>query len=101
MSSPVALILGAGANAGQAIGRAFAAKGYKVALVARSIRDNENDSSSSSSENELRIQADFAEPSSLPAVFAQVKAKLGVPSVVVFNGMFYAMTFSLASGADD
>lgn len=35
MSSPIALVLGAGANIGQAVGRKFTANGYKVALASR------------------------------------------------------------------
>lgn len=37
--APVALFLGAGANVGHHVGQAFAAKGYKIALVARFLNE--------------------------------------------------------------
>lgn len=80
-AAPVALVLGAGANIGQAVGRLFAEKGYQVALVARSVREED------STDKQLNIQADFADPASVVDAFAKVKAKFGVPTVVVHNGM--------------
>lgn len=81
MASLIAIILGAGPNSGQAIGRHLAAKGYKLALVSRKAKEED------STDSELHIAADFADPSSIPAVFSKVKAKLGAPSVVVYNGV--------------
>ena len=40
--APVALILGAGANVGHHVGQAFAAKGYKITLVARSLNADDS-----------------------------------------------------------
>lgn len=82
MPPPVALILGAGANVGQAVARAFAAEGYKIALVARSPSKDTN----SSPEGYVHIRGDLADPSSVAGIFAQVKKELGLPSVVVYNG---------------
>ncbi|KIH87140.1 hypothetical protein SPBR_05266 [Sporothrix brasiliensis 5110] len=79
MSAPVALILGAGSNTGQAVARAFAADGYKIALVARSLKEAD------SADGYLRIRADLADPSSVAGIFAKVKAQLGAPKVVVYN----------------
>ena len=79
MSSPVCLILGAGPNIGQSVARAFAAKGYKTALAARKASDAHNTA------NEIHIQSDFTDPSSVVDVFTKVKASLGIPSVVVYN----------------
>ncbi|KAK8103220.1 hypothetical protein PG984_016366 [Apiospora sp. TS-2023a] len=76
----VALILGAGANVGQSTARAFAAKGYQVATVARKAREEEDNAA------QLSIQGDFAQPESIPDIFTKVKAKFGAPpSVVVYN----------------
>ncbi|KAL1893611.1 hypothetical protein Sste5346_006442 [Sporothrix stenoceras] len=80
MPAPVALILGAGANVGQAVARAFAAKGYKIALVARSLPKE-----TSSPADYLHIRGDLADPSSVAGIFAQVKKELGLPNVVVYN----------------
>ncbi|CAM1502584.1 Fc.00g073600.m01.CDS01 [Cosmosporella sp. VM-42] len=78
-NSPVALILGAGANIGQNVGRAFAAKGYKIALAARSLKEED------STPDQLHIRSDFTDPDSVVSIFAKVKAELGAPYVVVYN----------------
>lgn len=79
-ASPVILILGAGANIGQAVAKAFVSNGYKVALVAR--KSNEADNTA----DILNFKGDFSDPTSVEGVFAKVRSTLGVPSVVVYNG---------------
>lgn len=79
-NSPVALILGAGSNIGQNVGRVFAAKGYKIALAARSLKEED------STPDQLLIRSDFSDPESVEKVFSTVKSKLGAPGVVVYNG---------------
>ena len=80
-SSPVILILGAGANIGQHVGKAFAAKGYKVALAARIANEADNTS------EQIHIASDLTDPSSVVNAFSKVKTLLGVvQSVVVYNG---------------
>ncbi|PTB75297.1 NAD(P)-binding protein [Trichoderma longibrachiatum ATCC 18648] len=85
-TSPVVLILGAGPRVGLPTARAFAAKGYKVAVVARSL--NEADSTDS----QLNIKSDFANPDDVVNAFTKVKKNLGIPSVVIYNAG--AATFS-------
>ncbi|KIN00050.1 hypothetical protein OIDMADRAFT_146478 [Oidiodendron maius Zn] len=75
----VVLILGAGPNIGKAVAAAFTAKGYKTALAARSLKPEE------STAEQLNIQADFSDPSSIAGVFATVEKKFGAPSVVIYN----------------
>lgn len=79
-ASPVALILGAGANVGQNVARAFAAKGYRIALASRSLKEED------SSPSQLHIRGDFADPGSVAEIFAKVNSQLEPPSVVVYNG---------------
>ena len=79
-NSPVALILGAGANIGHHVGRGFAEKGYKIALAARSLKEGD------STPDQLNIRSDFSDPNSVLAVFAKVETQMGRPSVVVYNG---------------
>ena len=79
-TSPVILILGSGPNIGHHVARAFAAKGYKVALASRSLKEED------SSEDEVHISADLSDPHSVKGIFSKVKASLGLPSVVVYNG---------------
>ncbi|KAJ6257752.1 3-beta-hydroxysteroid dehydrogenase [Drechslerella dactyloides] len=77
--SAVALILGAGANIGHHVGRALAAKGYKVVLASRSAKDDSGDA------NTVRIQSDLSDPDSVVKAFATVRSQFGHPSVVVYN----------------
>ncbi|KAH8725389.1 hypothetical protein GQ44DRAFT_681122 [Phaeosphaeriaceae sp. PMI808] len=78
-SHAIALILGYGPNIGQHVSRAFAAKGYKVAVASRSLKEEDKAS------NQLSFQADLSNPSSVQELFAKVKEALGVPSVVIYN----------------
>ncbi|MCJ1456198.1 hypothetical protein MMC28_006558 [Mycoblastus sanguinarius] len=75
-NAPVILILGAGANIGAHVARAFAAKGYQVALTSRTKKP---------SEDGLHFQSDLSDPSSMTSLFQQVTKALGPPSVVVYN----------------
>lgn len=77
-TSPIILILGAGPNIGQGVARAFAAKGYKVALASRRAK-------APSTGNEVHFPSDLSNPSAIVEVFSKVKASLGIPSVVVYN----------------
>ncbi|KAI9656896.1 MAG: hypothetical protein M1821_003535 [Bathelium mastoideum] len=79
-TSPVILILGSGPNVGQNVAQAFAAKGYKVALASRKLKEEE------STAEQVNISSDLSDPKSVIEVFSKVKASLGLPSVVVYNG---------------
>jgi NAD(P)-dependent dehydrogenase (short-subunit alcohol dehydrogenase family) len=79
-TSPVILILGSGPNIGKHVARAFAAKGYKVALASRSLKEAD------STADQLNIPSDFTDPESITKAFSKVKSLLGAPSVVVYNG---------------
>ena len=79
-TSPVILILGSGPNIGQHVARAFAAKGYKVALASRRLKEE------NSTADQVNISSDLSDPDSVTRVFSKVKALLGFPSVVVYNG---------------
>ena len=82
MAAQVVLILGAGANVGAKTAEVFAKSGYKVALVTRTITHHKDNT------RDLVIQADFAEPLSIKSVFDEVKAKIGTPNVIVYNGAY-------------
>jgi NAD(P)-dependent dehydrogenase (short-subunit alcohol dehydrogenase family) len=79
-TSPVILILGAGSNIGHHVARAFAAKGYKVALAARRLKEADNNA------DQINIPSDLSDPSSVVNAFSKVNSLLGVPSVVIYNG---------------
>ena len=76
-TSPIILILGARPRVGTSVAKAFAAKGFKVALASRKASEADNSS------NEIHIQSDFADPGTFVNIFSQVKSSLGIPSVVV------------------
>ena len=88
--APVILILGAGPNIGQTTARLFADKGYKVALAARSVNNSDD-------EGQLNIQADFSKTDDVINVFRRVKESLGIPSVVVYNGMILIKVSNLTN----
>lgn len=82
MSQPVLLLLGYGPNIGHAVAKRFAAQGYKVAIASRSLQDE-----TFNEEGWMQLQVDLSSPETLPAVFAKVIKQLGIPSVVVYNGI--------------
>ncbi|GKU05142.1 short-chain dehydrogenases protein [Fusarium langsethiae] len=78
--SPVILILGYGANVGQAVASKFSSQGYRVAVAARSIKE------AGSTDTQLNIPSDFAKTDDIVNAFDKVKKEFGIPSVVVYNG---------------
>jgi len=85
-TSKILLIIGAGPNVGQHVAKVFASKGYKIATSARK---PQSQLSEDTFKGDLYVQADMADPSSVAGLFAKVKEGLGVPTVVVYNGMPY------------
>ncbi|KAJ4397864.1 hypothetical protein N0V93_002101 [Gnomoniopsis smithogilvyi] len=84
--APVVLILGAGSNVGQAVARKFASKGYKIALAARSLKEND------STDTQLNIPSDFSKTEDIVNAFAKVKNVFGTPSVVIYNASAASFT---------
>ncbi|OJJ07193.1 hypothetical protein ASPVEDRAFT_46551 [Aspergillus versicolor CBS 583.65] len=77
---PVALILGTGPRVGASVAAAFRSKGYSVATASRS------GTGAKTPEGYLSLAVDFANPSSISALYGSVKDSLGAaPSVVVYN----------------
>ena len=79
-TSPVLLILGSGPRIGSHVARAFAAKGYKVALASRKVKEADNTA------DQINIPSDLSDPNSVVNAFSKVKELIGTPSVVVYNG---------------
>jgi NAD(P)-dependent dehydrogenase (short-subunit alcohol dehydrogenase family) len=73
------LFLGTGASVGAAPVAFFKSKGYRVASVAHTIRDEVAEHA------DLVLTADFSDPSAMQGVFDQVEERLGVPNVIVYN----------------
>jgi len=81
MVHQVLLFLGAGPNVGVASVKKFKSKGYKVAAVSR------NPTLEVKGSADLVLSADFNDPSSIAGVFQRVDGELGIPNVVVYNGL--------------
>jgi len=78
--NPILLILGSGPRIGSSVAKSFASKGYTIVLASRSGTNNKT------SEGYHSLRADFADPSSIPSLFASVRSETGSsPSVVVYN----------------
>lgn len=84
--TPILLILGSGPRIGTSVAATFAQLGYTVFLASRS------GTGAKTTEGYHSLRADFADPSSIPSLFASVKSTTGSsPSVVVYNaGAFTA-----------
>ena len=76
----IVLIFGFGPRIGAGVARAFANKGYKIAVVSRT------NTAIEPGDDYLWIQTDLSDAFSVEGVFATVRSKLGIPSVVVYNG---------------
>jgi hypothetical protein len=83
MTSPIILILGGGGAVGSAVAQKFFKNGFKVALAYRTLKPTTDET-----KEFLQIKADFSDSSTITSVFAEVKEKLGVPNVVVYNGPY-------------
>lgn len=81
MFTLVLLILGAGPGIGLSVAKSFAAKVYKIALASRSLEEGISDE-----DGYLRLRIDLSYPQEVQKVFSKVTTKLGIPSVVVYNG---------------
>lgn len=79
-TTPIALILGSGPNVGRSVAQALAAKGYKIAVASRKLKEGD------SIKDQVHIASDLSDPNSVVNVFSKVKELLGIPSVVVYNG---------------
>lgn len=86
-ASPVVFVLGAGAGVGSSVAKAFAAKGYNVALASRKANPEEDTA------DKIHIPLDLGLPGSVADAFEKVKKSLGIPSVVVYNGMSAPIKF--------
>ncbi|KAH0489736.1 hypothetical protein TgHK011_010151 [Trichoderma gracile] len=80
MTANIALVFGYGPRVGAAVASAFAARGYKVAVVSRS-------GNADATKDYLSIKADLSDARNVEGVFDRVTNELGLPSVVVYNAL--------------
>jgi len=81
MSSRVVLILGAGANIGKSLITKFSSEGFKIAIASRTSKPEFEKAAA------VSVTADLSDPSSIKAIFTRVKSEIGIPNVVIYNGM--------------
>lgn len=86
--SPVALILGAGPNIGQAVARTFAAKGYKTALASWSSNPAE------STDDQVNTKSDFCKTEDVVNAFEKAKQTFGIPRSVVYNDSYPQLNYA-------
>lgn len=79
---PVLLFLGAGKGLGTKVPAVFSEAGYKIAVVSRTPKEEFE------KRGYYQVQADFNNPESIPEVFAKVRENVGIPTVVVYNGVW-------------
>ncbi|KAH7323456.1 putative short chain type dehydrogenase [Rhexocercosporidium sp. MPI-PUGE-AT-0058] len=78
-SKPLMLLLGAGANIGEAVAKKFASSGFNVATAARSL-DN-----SHVSPGRWTYKIDLNKPEDVTNLFTKVSSEVGIPNVVIYN----------------
>lgn len=81
MTKPIALIIGAGKNIGAGTAKALQSKGYRVALAARSLKQED------STNDRLLLSLDLSKPNSVGPAFASLREQWGEPSLVFYNGV--------------
>jgi len=80
MNKPIAFIIGAGKNIGASTAQALQSKGYRIALAARSLKQEDSTSET------LHLTLDLSKPDSVSPAFASLRKQWGEPSVVFYNG---------------
>lgn len=80
MSKPIAFIIGAGKNIGFSTATVLQSKGYRVALAARSLKQEDN------TNDRLNLNVDLSNPESIGPAFTTLRKHWGEPSVVFYNG---------------
>lgn len=80
--SQVLFILGAGPRIGWAVAGKFKDEGYKVAVGSRNPNIER-----ATSDGFLPVSVDVTKSESVELAFGKVKEELGIPNVVVYNGM--------------
>lgn len=87
---PTALIIGAGSGVGHATATAFARAGYKVAVASRTAKLQDVTTTFT------HFLFDAAKPETVPGLFESVRKTVGIPSVVIYNGIApFSLSLSL------
>src|SRR5450432_391494 len=96
------LLIGAGPGLGVAVARRFAAGGYRVTLVARSV-DRLRDLADGLADTGAQIDtiaADASDPEALRARMAELYNEPGAPGLIVYNAVMGAPDKLLSSSVE-
>ncbi|MEL7039421.1 MAG: SDR family NAD(P)-dependent oxidoreductase [Cyanobacteria bacterium J06592_8] len=87
MVAPVAVILGVGSGLGSAVARQFARQGYAVALMARTLEHLApiEQEIKQLGETAISVEVDATNSVKVAEAFAEVRATLGTPEVLIYN----------------
>lgn len=77
---PLLLLLGAGANIGQAVQKRFLDSGYNIVIAARSLQDNHP------SPEIWSYKIDLNKPNDVSKLFSKLSKDIGIPNVIIYNG---------------
>jgi NAD(P)-dependent dehydrogenase (short-subunit alcohol dehydrogenase family) len=83
MARETALIVGAGSGLSGSLARLLLEQGFEVALAART-----TDKLKAFSAKALVLQGDAADPAQVAELFSKAEARIGVPSLVVYNASY-------------
>lgn len=97
MTGPVCVLTGAGAGTGASIARRFAAGGYRVAMLARSL-DRLTDLEAEIAGSKA-YACDVSDLDALRQVLARVKTEMGAPRVAIHNAAMGGSRFVLEGDA--
>ena len=83
----VALVAGGGRGIGRAVARALAREGADVVVASRTLRELDETAAEvrALGRRALAVEADFTYSDALDRVFAEAKAQLGAPTLLVLN----------------
>jgi NAD(P)-dependent dehydrogenase (short-subunit alcohol dehydrogenase family) len=85
MSKPVCVVVGIGPKNGASFARKFHEAGYRLALVSRKTDYSETLVAELGAADAKAYACDAGEPESVADVFAEIRADLGDPEVLVYN----------------
>lgn len=99
MSKPLCIVAGVGPGNGLAFCKKFHAEGYRVAILARSLKRMQE--YAGGNDDLYPYACDLSDPDSINQTFSQITSELGVPEVVIYNAGSGVFGTALDTTPDD